>query len=135
MLRQKCEEAELKFKQDMDHIEFAFEYHEFLKLYSGDSGELGINFWKALLEANNNDFVEYEKIFSTFSNLAFQVTIGFMHYNLAAHKARVRENFIASQQDKLFRENLGEVTKDSYDDEYFLQNYKYLAESIDCENC
>lgn len=43
-----------------------------------------------------------------------------MHYNLAAHKARVKENFIQNQQEKLFKEKLGEVTKEEFDDEYFL---------------
>lgn len=49
LLRQRCEVAELRYKQEMDHIEFSFEFYEFLKLYSGDTGDLGINFWKALL--------------------------------------------------------------------------------------
>lgn len=95
LLRQKCELEESKFREEMDNIEFGFEYDMFMGMYSGENGDLGINFWNAMLEANANDFKEFDRVFSTITELAKDASIAFIHYNLAAHKARVRQNFIA----------------------------------------
>lgn len=57
--RQRCEVEELRFKQEMDNIEFAFEYDEFMKFFSGDAGDLGISYWNALLKGNTNDYKQF----------------------------------------------------------------------------
>lgn len=43
----------------LDQIEFSYNFNLFLKMFSGEEGELGTNYYKSLIEQNSN-YVEFE---------------------------------------------------------------------------
>lgn len=75
----------------MQNIQFEYNYILFMKMLAGQTGVMGINFWKAILAANTNDLVYFADAWDLMNQLAIESTLVFMTYNVAFHKKAVHE--------------------------------------------
>lgn len=44
----------------LENLDFEYNYMLFMRMLAGKNGVMGNDFWKALLDANDNNFAEYD---------------------------------------------------------------------------
>lgn len=70
----------------MQDVEFEYNFLLFMKMFSGRTGLMGENFWKTVLEANSNNFKEFDDAWNLMNELAIESTLVFQTFNVVFHK-------------------------------------------------
>lgn len=86
-----CDIEQHKFMVKLQNLDFEYNYMLFMRMMAGKNGVMGNDFWKALLEANNNNFAEYDETFKLLNELAVQSTLVLFTFNIALHKYSIQE--------------------------------------------
>lgn len=81
-----CDVETYKFLVKLQDIEYDYNFILFMKMFSGTTSIMGVNFWKTLLKANYNNFKEYDDTFKLMNLLAVQSVVVFQTFNIALHK-------------------------------------------------
>lgn len=124
-----CEIEQYKFQTRMQDIEFEYNYKLFMKMFAGKTGIMGENFWTSVLEANSNNFVEFDDAWNLMNELAIESSLVFLSYNIAFHKKAMYEVL------KVKADQAQMQGKPRSDDQMIEDTMMMLAEATSCRNC
>lgn len=128
-ISQDCDIEQYKFVRRLENLDFEFNFNLFMRMLAGKSGVMGNDFWKAMLEANDNNYAEYDQAFNLLNQLAVQSTLVLFTYNIAMHKIAFQD----VQERKLQEER--NLQKERSPEDITLETYELLASMSDCRNC